>query len=390
METRMVGKLQRALPIIIFLFPIFGSDTTLSAGREELFCVFETIDVPCTRLARQKLFVWKREVVRRLRYKPMKAIPMWPNDDILGGPDPDHSTGEPPKDAYFNRVDSRSQRTVITALNVELYNFGEGFVDPGFGIPEFRELTDTDSVYLGDKVFELWTKALERGVVCGKSTVDESDGSDVRDCAFVRKRTQTPRRIILEYCLFTQNSNLKIPGEAACMDVARDTGRKKSILASEYVYFGGDLGYGGGEGRYECHLNDVNPETIKSPFIDFIKSEVGGSASVSESESRYYPGTTRVQAGVLNVHNSANDVWVRIYLDAYVGPQRNENEKTIPGSEFEISTNFTISVRASDDVTDYREPNPSMGNRLRNDLQSRAKLLAAQFSKTAKCSSVGL
>jgi len=350
--------------------------------------VFNTIDVPCVRLAKQKLFAWKGEVVHRLRYRPLKAIPMWPNNDLLGGLDPERSTDEQPNDAYFNRVNSRAQRTVITALNVKSYDFGDGFVDSEFGVPEFRKLVDTNGVYLGDKVFELWTKALERGVVCGKTTVDESDGSNVRDCAFVRKRTQAPKRMILEYCLFTEHSDRKIPGETACIDVGRDTGIKKSILASEYVYFGGDIGYGGGEGRYECHLDDVNPDTIKGPFTDFIKSVVGDSASISESESHYYPGATRVQTGVLNVHNSANDVWVRIYLDAFVGPERDIGGKIIPGSEFEISTNFTISVRASDDVTDYREPNPSMGNRLRNDLQSRAKRFAAQFSKSAKCSAV--
>jgi hypothetical protein len=384
-------KLSHALFTVISLSFAFGCDAFWSAVHAGPYCLFQNIDVPCTKLAREKLFTvvhrlqykpTSYRVVHRLQYKPLKGIPIWPNNDVLGGRD--KHAPEFPDNAYFNRTEADAQRTIITALSVDTYDFGD-FADDRFDIPEFRRFMDTQNVYFGDKIFELWIKATERGVICGQVTVDESDGTNAKSCAFVRKRSTKDRAIILEYCFFIAHSDRYIPGENTCVDVAKSAGRKKYVLASEYIYFGGDLGYGGGEGHYDCHLDDVSLELIKGPFADFVRSEVGPSGTINESESHDHPGTARIQAGALNVRDATSGVWVRKYLDTYVGPQDMK-----PGSEFEISTNFTISVRASDDLIDYREPNSSMGNRLRNELQSRARLFALNFSKAPKCDAVGL
>jgi hypothetical protein len=355
------------------------------ARPDELRCTFQTIAVPCAKLPTPRVIGLNRV---KIRYKPVRAIPIWPSNDILGGSD--DSSYESRNAAYYNRLDSRKALRDITQLDPRSYEFGKGFVDSFFSVPEYRELLAVDDVYLGRQVFQLWLQAVAKGVICGDTEPDNDDNDDgaVRFCAFVRQRVSTARRMILEYCTFDETSQ-EIRGYVYCVDVARDALGTKSILASRYTYFGGDLGYGGGEGHYECDMADLNPDDITDRFVGFIKTQVGLAAKISTAADHHYPRTTRVAAEVLNLRDPAENVFLRARLDAGVGPLRDANDQAIPGAGFDLSTNFTISVQSSDNIIDYREPNTSMGNRIRSRLQDRLKQFAKQLSPTAHCQAIG-
>jgi hypothetical protein len=384
----MMSRVQTSVNATTFLFVLFivglMMQRVATAAETKIFCRYEKIAVPCQRLKQAH-----KIDRRKLQFKPIKAIPIWPNFAIFGGKDEKYNGEAREKDSFYNRTAELpvKENEEIGNIDISQYAFRKDFIDDWLQVYEFTDLFDVRNVFDGSSVFDLWMKAAKVGVICGDSYEDD-DGIKVSECAFVRKRVSNARHITWEYCFFEKHTESGVQGDPQCADVAEIYAGTKRILASAYIYYGGDLGYGGGEGEYSCAFPDVQVSELILKTIAFAKNSIGIGGNF-DSHARAENDVT-FSGEALNIHDNDEHLFKRLYMSGGISTRKGSDGVTaIAGSSFGISSSFTISLQSSEDITDYREPNATMANRLRNRFEQQIKVFANGLSSKAACARTG-
>jgi hypothetical protein len=375
------------VPVFLFGLVAIESNARAQTARD-LLCRYENVYVPCLRLSRPKTF----DNVR-FWYRPLKAIPIWPNNSIFGGYEerPDEDQFNP--DEFYNRAVSSTavpDEQDIRSIEISSYDFGPGFAERLITTGRHRALMKVSDVFRGSEVFDLWVSALEQGVICGEVKTSDDDNAElVAECGFARRvNTKAPPakrdagHITIEYCGFERFAQTHVSSTPSCFTVAKKEGSGTKVLAARHTYRPLE-GKGGGEGGLDCIFPDKTIEELKEKFEKFLAQYLG--------EGHKYGvrlGTSNVyhfRAEGINIKDNREDVWKRIYLQGAYGPRPSPTDDSLPGGAAWFSFVVTISYQDSDNIINYREPNQAMGNRLFNRFVQRIKEVSEGISPEAKC-----
>jgi hypothetical protein len=199
--------------IFVALFCLFaGLSANSPKGNAEikrsLMCRYENAFVPCVRLSRLSRPQFSDP--RLILYGPLMAIPIWPNNAILGGYEKSIDDLRSENKEYFNRpasAESSARDRDIRTIPFTNFTIGQSFIDSSFmniHDPDQRLLVRTSEVYRGNEVLSLWIALVSKGVICEEvhnpdvelnndgPAPDADDTELISECAFARHMKPSP------------------------------------------------------------------------------------------------------------------------------------------------------------------------------------------------------
>jgi hypothetical protein len=379
------------------------SNDAISASGPTHLCPFATILIPCVKQSQPENIA-----NRWIRYRPIKWIPLWPNHAIWGGSHPDEdATDEPNATSYRWKEDEEDRATVpltadnpksIENIQIKALPLSIGFVDPWLvDRTEFTALAPVRNVFRGPELFDLWTKAVVLGTTCNNRDVRRDfrkPATITQDCAFARKIKNVRSGYLIEYC--TYELARKVASEFECVEVAKDSRGRRSVHAARFLEYIDRPAVGGGEAEFVCELPGRQEELMAAAIIRWIRSYVGESSNFSwksDDATDERPETYRKFSSIkgftatgLNIYDPEELMFVRAYLRGSLHPLRDAMfSKHEAGVSLTLSWSFTVSAQSSDNVTNYREPNAAMGDRLSNQMEHRVKRFLHSLSSRTIC-----
>ncbi|MGB9367483.1 MAG: hypothetical protein WCE79_15860 [Xanthobacteraceae bacterium] len=370
-----------------------------STSEPTHLCPVDGMLVPCIRLAEETLLV-----DRTTRYLPTMWIPLWPNQSIWGVLNEGRPVMEPHKRGASASEEEHGKDTIpysdenplnVQNLPISQLAFGSEFVD--FTLPsrsDFTTLAPVQKVFRGSEVFDHWIKALTVGTVCNDRTIkNEADlrrrhrkGKELTaECAFARMRAIRSGYLI-EYCRYKRAESAA--SELYCAEVAKEIGAQRLVHAARHMDYVEHPPWGGGELATGCDIPTRAAHRIEAEIIRWIRSYVGGTSSFSwqpaalpkgrPEDVAKYSQIDKFTADGMNIYDAAEKMFLRVYL-------RGELNRDNDSVSFSIEWSFTISAQATDDITNYREPNPAMSKRLAKRMEGRVKSFVRSLSSRASC-----
>jgi hypothetical protein len=325
-------------------------------------------------------------------YRPLRAIPLWPNNDIFGGYDNVTADFDPKRfdPKYYNRIaedDTVPREHDIRRMPIKNYAFGPNYAWRRFAAlknhvaANYLALLSTSEVFRGDEVFALWMIAVSKGVICGDASQLEK-GEPVADCGFSRVKESGSRQTTIEYCGFGRFAESGASDSPLCIEVAKKNAKRISVLASPYVFYGQFQETGGAEGTLFCFFEGKTADELKERVGQFLTQYLGDSRKyVTRAQSREnllppLPSLTSYsfKGEGLRIRDDQEHLFKRVYVTGNYGQ-----------ANMSVQFSATISVHASDNIIDYREPNEAMGNRLRNRFFEKISELSRDISPRSKC-----
>jgi hypothetical protein len=374
---------------LLLILPATGKPS----AAEPIYCKFENAIVPCTKLKRSIKPGGFTQV--KLRYRFEKFVPLWPNQGIFGAPSPtpDFSKGEPAngEDAYYNAIIPAASPAEIIDVKPVSDGFSEGtFVDTSLAAAHGKgpvattfqsKLVPISVVFQGSETSAQWGKAVSTGVTCKKEQAENEYGFLSRDCAFARRQRVGDQAI--EYCTYSENTDSAVKGTTQCILVATETKGIRSVLATQYALH--DVpAQAGGELELQCILPEQNYLGGAAIVRAALEKYVGKTSKISSR-----PNLAKFEAEGMKIEQADEKVFVRAFLrgrfselpskEDYLVLPENAVKKFPAAPMIAIQTSFTISAQASDDITDYREPNSGVGMRIRNQF---AKSFVSELRKS--------
>jgi hypothetical protein len=373
----------------------------LSEQRPTHLCHFERVLVPCVQLANPV----KIGLVIRVHYRPLKWLPIWPNQSLFGGRLPECSY-DAPNDNNCEKVYNRAEPYVSNRQTIETILFAEktfsdDFVDTSIPFirtwwnPQmeyFLSTTEVEKVFRGGETYARWLKAASLGVKCAKK-IEESSASLPEgawtpesgepkwdgDCAFVQA-AQSNDENRLRYCTFDHDSKTGIRSQVDCLTVAYERKGKRFILASRYVFYYVD-GAGGETESFGCSVPGQSLAGTSRAIETFVRNYIGTSGKVDSRliKPQYVSAEPTFNFIADGINIDAEKRSLGIFLRAYIKGGASEGGLAIDHAH------FTISFQSSDNIIDYREPTVAMGNRIRNNFEARIKSTARNLSPGAHC-----
>ena len=376
----------RSLTFIAVAIWIAASEVpTAAAPGGTLLCQYEMTWVPCSRL-RRAAHVW----AYRLKYRPTKWIPLWPNNAVFGGTlSEEHYEIDP--EAIITQPFQNSKLNIETISFIP--KFDHSYVDRGlaavstwmgYDTATFLRLINVSEAYHGDKVFDAWTKAADAGIQCRVETAETWD-EEVEDhrhnlerhCVFARKQISRSGYSI-EYCTFEEDLQSGIRDSPTCTRVALERGRARQILATRYTTYafqGGDYA-----GEFMCTVPAVTRQSASDHLETFIKGLIGVS---SKYASTLRADTYAYKAEGINIEDRAERIFLRVFLSGSVYEQLEKNNRI--SIRMSMNYYYTVSAQSSDDMTNYREPNAAMSKRIRNRFEAAAKTAMRNLARGSEC-----
>lgn len=363
-----------------------------------IFCESENVVVPCTKL--------KRAITvgdAKLMYRFDKFVPLWPNQtifgDLLSAPVTTKESAAKRNAQYNKVVPAPGTEHSILSKPLSTNVFDEGrFVDSHLSTAHGTSTLETslhsqlvpakERVFRGEEVFDNWVKAASKGILCRKEQMKNESGFMSRSCAFARL-TKAPDLSKIEYCTFLENTDNGPRGAVQCMVVATDKNAVRSVLATQYRLHDVPSG-AGGEAEFQCVLPDQTPSDGATNVRTNLEAYLGAGAKILSR-----PNMEKFEAEGLKINVKDEKVFVRAFLrgrftsslnkESYVVMPDDVVKKFPTAPVVAIQTSFTTSAQASDDVTDYREPDPPVGTRISNSFFKAFAAGLRKISPAAVC-----